>query len=88
MAQAGRACDENNDEQLTAAKEQESAEYLANAYGFAPNPWAPYYQHPRIPGIEIITVLFYNKNRKIEKSTTIYYCVSRVRQYLRGAHIF
>ena len=58
MAQAGRACDENNDEQLAAAREQESVEYLANAYGFAPNPWAPYYQHPRIPGIEIIIVLF------------------------------
>ena len=60
MAQAGRACDENNDEQLAlaAAREQKSVEYLANAYGFAPNRWAPYYQHPRITGTEIIIVLF------------------------------
>ena len=50
MAQAGQTCDENNDEQLVAAREQETVEYLANAYGFAPNPWGPYYQPSRVPG--------------------------------------
>ena len=52
MAQAGRACNDGNDEQLAAAREQESVEYLANAYEFAPIPWGPYYYQPtRVPGI-------------------------------------
>ncbi len=52
IAQAGQACEDNNEEQLVAARQQESVDYLAKAYGFAPIPWdSPYYNQPsRVPG--------------------------------------
>ena len=57
MLQASRACnDQNEEEQLVAARQQQSDEYFANAYGFNPNPWGSAYYQPsaRVSGnIEI-----------------------------------
>ena len=66
MVQAGRACDE----QLAVARQQDSVEYLANAYGFAPNPWSPYYYQPsRIPSIFL--KLFFHRTLIIGQSITL-----------------
>ena len=58
IIQVGRACDDSNDEQLAAARERESVEYLAKAYGFAPHVWIPKYHQPSIvQGIKINILL-------------------------------
>ena len=58
MLQASRACDENIDDEQLAAREN-SADYFAHAYGFAPNAWDfPYYyrhQNPPVSGISNFT---------------------------------
>ena len=58
ILQVSRACDDGNDEHLTAARQQESIDYLTNAYGLAPYPWgSPYYYQPsRVPGMISIWV--------------------------------
>lgn len=79
LIQVSRACDENNNEQL--AERRDSIEYLANAYGFAPNQWDPYYyqSNARVPGINLISVKkiveFTKKNEQIE--------IGRLHQFVR-----
>ena len=59
IVQVSRACNDGNDEQLAeaAAREQESVEYWANAYGFAPDVWILNYHQPsNVQSKQIITV--------------------------------
>ena len=58
ILQVVRACDNGNGEQLAAARERGSIEYLTNAYGFAPYIWIPNYHQPSIvQGIKISILL-------------------------------
>ena len=80
ILQVSRACDDGNDEHLAAARQQESVNYLTNAYGLAPNPWgSPYYYQPsRVPGMIQIWVLM------VYRATVIYIVLCRICQRVRG----
>ena len=81
ILQVSRACDDGNDEHLAAARQQESVDYLTNAYGLAPNPWgSPYYYQPsRVPGLIPIWV-----GLMVYRATVIYIFIYRICQRVRG----
>ncbi len=87
--QVSRACDENDvEEQLVAAREQESADYLANAYGFAPNPWYSYFYHrQQNPPVSGIKNLYLGDERPMPIQTTIFFRLQITVASTRRAHL-